>query len=72
MIGKFNGAAMTAYVWFKGLLSDLKKDERAMEIVQVVLLILVGVLAITMINGLLTGWLQELWITITGVADTNQ
>jgi hypothetical protein len=68
MIGKINGVAIVAYAWFKGLISDLKQDEKAMEIVQVVLLILVVVLAITMIHGLLTGWLLELWERIKGEA----
>ena len=47
----------------------LKKDERGLSgVVVAILLILVAVLAIVLIWGFLSGWLQELWEQITGRA----
>jgi len=51
------------------LVSSLKKDERGLSgVVVAILLILVAVLAIVLIWGFLSGWLQELWDQITGRA----
>jgi len=47
----------------------LKNDERGLSgVVVAILLILVAVLAIVLIWGFLSGWLQELWQQITGRA----
>jgi len=47
----------------------LKNDERGLSgVVVAILLILVAVLAIVLIWGFLSGWLQELWEQITGQA----
>ena len=47
----------------------LKNDERGLSgVVVAILLILVAVLAIVLIWGFLSGWLQELWEQITGRA----
>jgi Flp pilus assembly pilin Flp len=47
----------------------LKNDERGLSgVVVAILLILVAVLAIVLIWGFLSGWLQELWDQITGSA----
>ena len=47
----------------------LKTDERGLSgVVVAILLILVAVLAIVLIWGFLSGWLQELWEQITGRA----
>jgi len=47
----------------------LKNDERGLSgVVVAILLILVAVLAIVLIWGFLSGWLQELWDEITGRA----
>ena len=47
----------------------LKKDEQGLSgVVVAILLILVAVLAIVLIWGFLSGWLQELWEQITGKA----
>ena len=49
--------------------SSLKNDERGLSgVVVAILLILVAVLAIVLIWGFLSGWLQELWEQITGRA----
>ena len=53
----------------KGLAEDLKNDERGLSgVVVAVLLILVAVLAVVMLWGFLSGWLSEIWETITGKA----
>ena len=47
----------------------LKSDERGLSgVVVAILLILVAVLAIVLIWGFLSGWLQDLWEQITGRA----
>jgi len=53
--------------------SKLKADERGLSgVVVAILLILVAVLAIVLIWGFLSGWLQDLWEQITQQADTIQ
>jgi len=48
---------------------ELKNDERGLSgVVVAILLILVAVLAIVLIWGFLSGWLQELWDQITSRA----
>jgi len=50
-------------------LKVFKNDERGLSgVVVAILLILVAVLAIVLIWGFLSGWLQELWEQITGRA----
>jgi len=62
---------LAVYFAFTGYLKDLKKDERGLSgVVVAILLILVAVLAIVLIWGFLSGWLAELWVTITGEAAT--
>jgi len=51
------------------MIRTLKNDERGLSgVVVAILLILVAVLAIVLIWGFLSGWLQELWEQITGRA----
>jgi len=51
------------------IIQALKSDERGLSgVVVAILLILVAVLAIVLIWGFLSGWLQELWEQITGRA----
>ena len=69
MIKKAKNALLMGYLKTVSFFNDLRKDEGGMEIVQVVLLILVGVLAIVLIWGLLQGWLIELWQKIIGKAE---
>ena len=46
---------------------EIKKDERALSgVVVAILLILIAVLAIVLIWGFLSGWLEELWARIIG------
>ena len=70
MLQKISALPMMAYLAFTGLLHDLKNDERGLSgVVVAVLLILVAVLAVALIWGLLSGWLQDLWNDITSTAD---
>ena len=62
---------LSAYLAFTGFIRGLKKDQRGLSgVVVAILLILVAVLAIVLIWGFLSGWLQELWEQITGEAST--
>ena len=66
---KISTFPLMAYLALVGFASGFKKDERGLSgVVVTVLLILVAVLAVVMIWGFLSGWLQELWqkITTTG------
>jgi len=57
------------YLAVTGFFHDLKDDERGLSgVVVAVLLILVAVLAIVLIWGLLSGWLDDLWSQITDTA----
>jgi len=54
-------------------LKNIQTDERGLSgVVVAILLILVAVLAIVLIWGFLSGWLQELWEQITSGASTIQ
>jgi len=58
-----------AYLAVADFTRTLKNDERGLSgVVVAILLILVAVLAIVLIWGFLSGWLQELWDQITGRA----
>lgn len=53
---------MRAYFNMCGFFAELRDDERGLSgVVVAVLLILVAVLAVVLIWGFLSGWLQELW-----------
>ena len=57
------------YLSVVGFFRGLKNDERGLSgVVVAILLILIAVLAIVLIWGFLSGWLQELWERITGEA----
>lgn len=73
MLGKFSNLTIAMYLSVAGFVrdlgEDLKNDERGLSgVVVAVLLILVAVLAVTMIWGLMNGWLNELWESITSKA----
>lgn len=52
-----------------GFLQNFKKDERGLSgVVVAVLLILIAVLAVVLIWGFLSGWLEDLWNQILGEA----
>ena len=48
--------------------SEIKEDERAMEVIQVVMLIAVGVLAIYAVWAGVNGLLEKWWGQITGAS----
>ena len=48
--------------------ADFKKDEDAMEVIQVVMLVAVGVLAIAAVWAGVNGLLEDWWEQITGAA----
>ncbi|MCL1975870.1 MAG: hypothetical protein FWG61_06910 [Firmicutes bacterium] len=60
------------YLAITELFKSLKNDERGLEVVQVVLIILVGVLLVVALWGALSGWLGDLWARITGSGDSIQ
>jgi hypothetical protein len=55
-----------AYVGAKLKAEEVKKDEKAMEVIQVVMLIAVGVLAIAAVWAGVNGLLEDWWHQITG------
>lgn len=66
MLKKISTFPLKAYMTFTGFLQELKEDERGLSgVVVAVLLILVAVLAVILIWGFLSGWLEQLWTTIT-------
>jgi|GEM_PF-1958615 len=56
-----------AYIALTGFIQDFKKDDRGLEVVQVVLIVLVGVILVGILMYLLRDWLAQLWEQITGV-----
>jgi len=57
------------YLTIQAFAQDLHNDERGMsDAVTTVLLVLVGVLAVVLIWGWLSGWLSDLFTNITGKA----
>ena len=72
MFKKISSIPLNAYIALKTLAYDLKNDIRGISgVVVAILLILVAVLAIVLIWGFLSGWLQELWTRIVGDADAG-
>ena len=65
---KLNMLPIAILTKFENFVKNFKKDERGLEVVQVVLIVLVGVLLVALLWGVLSGWLQELWEGITGAA----
>lgn len=66
MLKKISMLPVTIYLALTGFVQELKEDERGLSgVVVAVLLILVAVLAVVMIWGFLSGWLQDMWDSIT-------
>ena len=71
MIRKISSFPLAAYLALEGNVRKFVKDERGLSgVVVAILLILIAVLAIVLIWGFLSGWLQDLWEQITGQAET--
>ena len=69
MMEKVRALPLTAYLAITAFFQDLKKDDRGLSgVVVAIMLILIAVLAVVMIWGFLSGWLEELWERITGAA----
>jgi len=69
MWNKLNMLPAAFYFKLKYFFEDFKNDERGLEVVQVVLIVLIGVLLVALLWGVLSGWLQDLWGNITGAAE---
>lgn len=70
MMEKIKALPMMVYLACLNFVDDMKKDERGLsDAVTAVLLILVAVLAVVLLWGLLSGWLQDLWTQITDGAN---
>ena len=62
-------APLKAHSTLAKIACSFNEDERGLSgVVVAILLILVAVLAVVLIWGFLSGWLQELWEQITGKA----
>ena len=73
MFQKLNRLTTAAYLRMTPFVQELKRDERGLSgIVVAVLLILVAVLAVTLVWGFLSGWLEQLWSNIMGKANEIQ
>lgn len=74
---KFNDLSLKTYIAYKGFvhgfknfMHNFKEDERGLSgVVVAVLLILVAVLAVVLIWGLLSGWIQKMWDIFMDEAD---
>ena len=68
---KISAISIAACLALSGFFRELKRDERGLSgVVVAILLILIAVLAIVLIWGFLSGWLQDLWAQIVGEADS--
>ena len=68
---KLSTLSQAVYLALTGFFRDLKQDEHGLSgVVVAILLILIAVLAIVLIWGFLSGWLNDLWDKITGQAST--
>ena len=66
MMEKITTFPTLAYLAIIGFVRGFRRDERGLSgVVVAILLILVAVLAIVLIWGFLSGWLRELWESIT-------
>ena len=66
MLQKISAFPLVMYLAFTGFVREIKKDERGLSgVVVAILLILVAVLAVVLIWGFLSGWLDEQWQKIT-------
>ena len=71
MKNKISAISLSVFLTVTGFFRDLKNDERGLSgVVVAILLILIAVLAIVLIWGFMSGWLQDLWARIIGEADS--
>jgi len=66
MLQRISALSLTVYFALKGLIPEIKKDERGLSgVVVAILLILIAVLAVVLIWGFLGEWIEKLWERIT-------
>ena len=71
MFDKIKNIPVMLYLACLNMVEDLKDDERGLsDMVVTILLVLVAVLAVALIWGWMSGWLETIWTQITGTADT--
>jgi len=70
-LGKFLDSLTMLYIGANRKINEIKEDEDAMEIIQVVMIIAVGVLAIVAVWAGINGFLEDLWDKITGSGATS-
>ena len=69
MLEKIKMFPLMVYLTVTNYINDLKNDERGSSpVVDTILLVLVAVLAVVLVWGWLSGWLQDLFNQITGEA----
>lgn len=69
MLEKIKMFPLMVYLTVTNYINDLKNDERGSSpVVDTILLVLVAVLAVVLVWGWLSGWLQDLFSQITGEA----
>jgi len=70
MLNKITNLPMIAYLAISGFFHELKDDERGLSgVVVTVLLILIAVIAVFLVWGWLSGWLQGLFTQIEEAVD---
>lgn len=67
-LGKLGDALTMLHIGLTGKAREIKEDENAMEVVQVVMLLAVGVIAIAAVWAGVNGLLGEIWGWVTGSA----
>lgn len=69
MLQKINEAYIKSYISLKSFVSDFKKEEEGMEVVQTIMITLVGVLAVGILWTLLEPYINDLWERIIEESD---
>ena len=71
MFKRLTAIPLVICIALAGFFRSIREDERGLSgVVVAILLILIAVLAIVLIWGFLSGWLQELWERIVGESGT--
>ncbi|MDR2357390.1 MAG: hypothetical protein LBD92_04830 [Oscillospiraceae bacterium] len=68
-LGSARDTLTAAYIKTVRKINEIRRDEDAMEVIQVVMIIAVGVLAIAAVWAGVNGLLEDIWRKITGAAE---
>jgi Flp pilus assembly pilin Flp len=68
-LGSARDALNMAYIKLVCKLDEIRRDEDAMEVIQVVMIIAIGVIALVAIWAAVNGLLSDIWKKITGATD---